>query len=159
MKTLLIFSTSTGCCRERPHLFDGRDQLLRLAGTRTRKILGRKFQQKNDRLQRIRQRMSEILQNVSEVSDVNVELLRRVRSDFRNRKNLFLKALAGGAGDAAEEEVGRSCRTGTGSGSVVGWWRHNSGAKRKDSFLQYLTFGYFKSLVTRKSPSIVSFKL
>ena len=134
---ILIFSRSHWCCRQRPHFFDGRDQLLRLAGARGRKIFGRKFQQKHDRLQGLGQRVSQVLENVSEVSDVDVKLFRRVGIDLRNRKNLLLKALAGGACDAAQQEIGRSRRTGWSRCWSVGRGgsRYNAGAERKDSLL------------------------
>lgn len=57
--------------------------------------------------------MAEVLQNVTDVSDVDVELLGRVGRQLRDGQDLFLEVLAGGASDAAQQEVGWS-RSGLG---------------------------------------------
>ncbi len=78
--------------------------------------------------------MAEVFQDVSDVSDVDVELLGRVWRQLGDGQNLFLEMLAGGASDAAQDEVGWS-RAGTATG-----FRRHAGAKRKDSFLQKKRF-------------------
>ena len=71
--------------------------------------------------------MTQILQDVSDVADVDVELLRGVGRQLRDGQDLFLEMLAGGARDAAQQEVGRG-RSGTGVA-------RNAGAERKNAFL------------------------
>ena len=71
--------------------------------------------------------MTKILQDVSDVADVDVKLLRGVGRQLRDGQDLFLEMLAGGASDAAQQEVGRG-RSGFGVA-------RNAGAERKNAFL------------------------